>query len=303
MSDFPTKVLLATDGSEDAALASRAAADLSSRSGAELHIVHVWQAPVQSTYVPTTKVEHPLLEELLARELLEEQVERLETFGVTAAGVHLIQGDPAEETVRLSERLGVRLLVVGSRGLGTIASLVLGSVSEKIAYLSSRPTLILRGQGERAWPPQRIIVGDDASEPAKRAGEAAASIGKLYGAQVILVRTAYQEPPVPPPGFNSPKAQRERNVVARMQQRRKIKQLLEERASELEETLGSRPHVRAAVGYEDTAALILEVAAESDEATLIAVGSRKLGAIKNIMLGSVSRKVLRAASGSVLIAP
>ena len=36
MSIFPTKILLATDGSEDAALATRAAADLSSRTGSKL---------------------------------------------------------------------------------------------------------------------------------------------------------------------------------------------------------------------------------------------------------------------------
>jgi hypothetical protein len=48
---FPTKVLLATDGSEDAALATRIAADLSTRTGAELHIMHAWHS------VPSTRVE------------------------------------------------------------------------------------------------------------------------------------------------------------------------------------------------------------------------------------------------------
>jgi nucleotide-binding universal stress UspA family protein len=40
-----TKILLATDGSEDAALASKAAADLSAKTGAELHVVHAWHLP------------------------------------------------------------------------------------------------------------------------------------------------------------------------------------------------------------------------------------------------------------------
>ena len=42
MSVFPTKILLATDGSDDAAKAREAAADLARRSGSELHLVHVW---------------------------------------------------------------------------------------------------------------------------------------------------------------------------------------------------------------------------------------------------------------------
>src|SRR5215213_7175950 len=42
MSIFPTKILLATDGSKDANLAARAAIDLSKKAGSELHAVHVW---------------------------------------------------------------------------------------------------------------------------------------------------------------------------------------------------------------------------------------------------------------------
>ena len=42
MDGFPTKILLATDGSEDADLAARAAIDLSEKGGSELHVVHVW---------------------------------------------------------------------------------------------------------------------------------------------------------------------------------------------------------------------------------------------------------------------
>ena len=41
MSAFPERILLATDGSEDAVRATEAASDLAQRSGAELHVVHV----------------------------------------------------------------------------------------------------------------------------------------------------------------------------------------------------------------------------------------------------------------------
>ena len=44
MAYFPTRILLATDGSPDAALALRAAVDLSTRAASELHVVHAWQA-------------------------------------------------------------------------------------------------------------------------------------------------------------------------------------------------------------------------------------------------------------------
>lgn len=51
MSDFPAKILLATDGSEDAMLAARAAISLAKDTGAELHVVHVGPRHV---YPPAT---------------------------------------------------------------------------------------------------------------------------------------------------------------------------------------------------------------------------------------------------------
>ena len=44
MSTFPAKILVATDGSEDAVLAVQAAVDLSNETGAELHVVHVGES-------------------------------------------------------------------------------------------------------------------------------------------------------------------------------------------------------------------------------------------------------------------
>ena len=47
MSIFPTKILLATDGSKEAQLAARSAADLAQKTSSQLHVVHVFGiAPV-----------------------------------------------------------------------------------------------------------------------------------------------------------------------------------------------------------------------------------------------------------------
>ena len=50
MSIFPTKVLLASDSSDDANLAARAAASISEETGSELHVVHAWQQPIPPGY-------------------------------------------------------------------------------------------------------------------------------------------------------------------------------------------------------------------------------------------------------------
>src|SRR5919199_281299 len=78
------------------------------------------------------------------------------------------------------------------------------------------------------------------------------------------------------------------------------KRAVEARAKEIEEASGIRPRIRIAVG--DPAASLIEAAEEgAPERALIAVGSRGLGAVQRLRLGSVSTKVLRASRGPVLI--
>jgi nucleotide-binding universal stress UspA family protein len=65
MSIFPTKILLATDGSKEAELATRTAADLAQKTGSELHVIHVFGlAPVvPPVYPEATDLQGEALEE------------------------------------------------------------------------------------------------------------------------------------------------------------------------------------------------------------------------------------------------
>ena len=116
MNSFPNKILLATDGSEDADLAARAAIELSNRTASELHVVHVWHD------VPTPHFHSFVRAQLRqeAEETLQRQLERIEQAGGTVAEAHLREGRTIDEILDLSEELEVGLLVVGSRGLGGV---------------------------------------------------------------------------------------------------------------------------------------------------------------------------------------
>jgi nucleotide-binding universal stress UspA family protein len=227
-----------------------------------------------------------------ARELLEEQAQRLRSAGGTVAGTHLKKGRPAEEIAYLAQELEADLVVVGSRGLGLVKRLVVGSVSERVVQLDPCPTLVVRG-GEGSWPPSRVIVGDDASEEARRAGEVAAGIGTLFDARTLLVRVY--------PQVTVFKARRISHVRASKELLREGERSLERRAAELESVLGTRPEIRVVAG--DAAAVIQEMAEEGGKPTLVAVGRRGLDAVGHFALGSVSSDVLRAVSGPVLIVP
>jgi nucleotide-binding universal stress UspA family protein len=140
---FPTRVLLATDGSPDATLAARSAIELCERTGSELHVVHVGE------YVPMILAyteEEPIELQRNAERLLEEQVERVRAAGGTVAGAHLRLGRPAEQIIDLSEELGVGVIVVGSRGESALRRAVLGSVSEDVVRYAHCPVFVVRAE-------------------------------------------------------------------------------------------------------------------------------------------------------------
>ena len=290
MSVFPTKILLATDGSEDAAQATEAARDLATKSGSELHVVHVWH-DVPSPY------RHGFVKRELKRqgqEILDEQVRRIEEAGGTVTQAHLRGGRTSDEVIELSEELEVGLLVVGSRGMGTVRRLLMGSHSEEIVHHAHVPVLVVRSE-ESAWPPERVVVGEDFSDDARKAGELATSVAGLYGSSMVLI---YAHPDLPevPPGEARDAALRELGDI-----RERDEERLAERAEQLEEILGSRPEIRVSDGY--PAKVILEAGNEGTKPPLLAVGSRGLAGITRTRLGSVSTKVVTAAPGPVLVAP
>jgi nucleotide-binding universal stress UspA family protein len=144
MAIFPTRVLLATDGSPDAALAAQSAIELCERTGSELHVVHVGE------YLPTFYAqteEEPAQLRADARRLLEEQLERIRAAGGQVAQAHLLLGRPAEQIVNLSEELGIGVVVIGSRGLSALRRAVLGSVSESVVRHAHCPVFVVRADG------------------------------------------------------------------------------------------------------------------------------------------------------------
>jgi nucleotide-binding universal stress UspA family protein len=295
METLPTKMLLATDGSRDAALAARAAGDLASRSGAELHVVHVWHS------VPSTRFESFIRGQLHreAEELLAKQADSIRDAGGVVAEAHLREGSAIDEILDLAEEIGADLIVMGSRGHGPVERIVVGSVSEGVVHHARRPVLVVRG-GEEAWPPRRIVVGDDGSDIARSAAEMGVGIGELLGANVLLVR-AHQEHVQLEWLESLPHDEREVYEEAVEEGLRSEREALEARAAELEPLAGSAPKARVARG--DAAKNLLEAAEENGAPSLVVVGARGLGFARRMLLGSVSTKILRAAVGPVLVCP
>jgi nucleotide-binding universal stress UspA family protein len=114
---FPTKILLATDGSEDAQLAAKTAVDLSKKLDSELHVVYVGPMPEKHTTGGLMRFRVDLPAEVVesveqeAKSKLEEQVQKIKQAGGEVAQAHSRAGLPEAEIVTLAEELGVGLIV------------------------------------------------------------------------------------------------------------------------------------------------------------------------------------------------
>jgi nucleotide-binding universal stress UspA family protein len=119
MSIFPTRMLLAADGSAQAELATATAVDLARMFGSALHVVHVLEAaPSPALLYPTAtdpegaKISDQASERdlerraaQLERQILDTDSERVKSAGGKVAGSHLAMGDAPREIVHLAEDL------------------------------------------------------------------------------------------------------------------------------------------------------------------------------------------------------
>lgn len=158
MSIFPTRILLATDGSENAAQAIEAAVELSEKTGSELHVVYVGKDAYSTALVYPEATdpgwierEDPaLIEELgrqyeqAARQTLDAEVAKVRAAGGTVAQAHLRTGRAAAEIVNLAEELDAGLVVVSNRGVGGLRRALMGSVSDSVVRHAHCPVLVVR---------------------------------------------------------------------------------------------------------------------------------------------------------------
>ncbi len=146
MSTFPTKILLATDGSKHANLAARSAIELANKTGSELHVVFV--GALADAALGYLEMDQVAMFEELSRQILDKQVRRIKSKGGKIAEAYMRLGDEAERIVTLGEEIGAGLIVVGSQGGTALKRATMGSVSESVVRHAHCPVLVVRKDGE-----------------------------------------------------------------------------------------------------------------------------------------------------------
>jgi nucleotide-binding universal stress UspA family protein len=285
MSIFPTKILLATDGSKDAWLATNTAIGIAMVTSSELHIVNVGvvaPALLKPLDVEPTRVEKE------ARGVLDEEVKNIENVGGTVTKSHLRMGDAAQEIVNIAEELKVGLIAMGSRGRSQIKRALMGSVSDSVVRHAHCPVLVARRKP--LILPARILVATDGCEEATLAAMTAAELAYRTYSELHLVSVADT--------YTSYYVAHEQGLVENLQQR--AQDVLDDQVKEIEQSGGevTRKHVRVSERHPSDG--IVRVAEETG-ADLVVVGSRGLGGIKRALMGSVSDSVVRHAHCPVLV--
>ena len=143
-----TRILIPFDGSPSGAEAVRKGAALAVLCGAEVLILTVFhhhslleaslsaQRPGESGNVDDVMRDH-------AREVAEAGRALAHEAGVSGARAFVKGGQPARSIIAFAREHGMDLIVIGSRGLGSIESFLLGSVSHKVTGLADCPVLVV----------------------------------------------------------------------------------------------------------------------------------------------------------------
>ena len=143
-------ILVATDASAASNRAINLAADMAGKYGATLHLLYV----VREMQLPPELKKMAEVEKIagarsdvldfVGKKILGDAVTRANKKGAGKVTSSLEHGDPATVILRYAKRRKVDLVVLGTRGLGQVKGMLLGSVSRKVTNISDISCLIVR---------------------------------------------------------------------------------------------------------------------------------------------------------------
>ncbi|QDT09511.1 Putative universal stress protein [Planctomycetes bacterium K23_9] len=288
-------VLLATDGSKDAIHAAQFLSTLQCKEPISLTVLTTTYAPdriggtqSQAWFPEWRKLEYERVtsHHNLLRDLLE-------PLGSKTHFVH-VDGAAAHEILKLAEQIDADLIVLGACGHSAVGRILLGSVSDSVATHATCSVLIVRPESEDANTEPgtcRITLAYDGSESSTAAVDELQHFDwpQCCSVNVLSVVTApvllLSEYPV---------LLDQHNEVAVDEARKKGEQLVATLAGCV-----AQPTAQVATG-EHIGETIIANAAESDS-NLIVMGDTGRGFLGKLLLGSVSKYVLRHSTTSVWI--
>jgi nucleotide-binding universal stress UspA family protein len=285
------RVLLATDGSEDARAAAAWLTQFPLPAGSELRVVSVVQLPVPVLDVPPVQEFEKSMRDEAQRAADAARGALAPRFGTAEALV--ADGDARGVVVRMAEQWRADLVVLGARGLGAVAGALLGSVSIGVARHAPCSVLVVKGATARL---RGALVALDGSPHSEAAAVFLARL-PLDPGFVVRLLGVVERPRYP---ATTP-------ALAAGMVKQAIEKIAQERRAALEEALARAAAMFGGVKTVDRQVVAGRAADEvlaattRDDVDLVVLGARGLGTLERLLLGSVSESVLRHADRPVLI--
>lgn len=290
---IPPRVLVATDGSPSSRTALELVRALAWPADTILRLVHVApKLPALVEWGPAHRIYESLDE--LVRASLDETAEHLRRADLSVQTDVLAGGESAARIVQDAREFRADLIVTGSRGHGTVATMLLGSVASAIVDHAPCAVLVTRRPSCGS-----AVLGEDGSPGAFEARRLLATWPMFAGIPLRVVSVAHVAAPFLSGIVPALLAEARRAHEELLAETRSAYGRLASESAEQLRIAGRRAVAEVRTG--DVAAEILAAAQELN-ADLIAVGSRGHGAMARLRLGGVARNVLTHAACSVLVA-
>ena len=138
-----SRIMVGIDGSRYSMEAGQRALELALAFGGEVHALTVLDIPMERSFLygvleSARRDSFPPLETLIGQG---------ERFGIKVSK-EILHGSPSETIVQCSEKHNIDLIVLGTYGRTAMAKILLGSVVERVAMISARPTLVVKRLGK-----------------------------------------------------------------------------------------------------------------------------------------------------------
>jgi nucleotide-binding universal stress UspA family protein len=280
-------VVVGIDGSDSAMAAARWAAAEAERRDAPLRLVTAFPW-TQDVVAGNPAVSGQYRSDLQAR--AEQHL-----AAAVAAAERAVPGRPVGGEVAIGPPIAVlgeearhaQLLVLGSRGLGGLTGLLIGSVAGALAAKAACPVVVVRGEDRDPFSPRPIVVGVDNSPVSDAAVEFAFEAAAGRGAQLIAVHAWLEH------FYDAQVA----ILVDSASVEEQVRSIL---ARRLAGWTQKYPDVRVdqVIARSSPAKALVE---ESRNAQLVVVGSGGRGNFAGLVLGSVSHAVLQHSHSPVAV--
>lgn len=293
------KVVVGVDGSDQSQAALEWAAAEAVRRGVSLHIVHALGMPLivsayggPQRFQPTSEISDQADAVVTsAREKAAELQPSLKVETVTAleeAPLALIRQSHPHD-----------LIVVGSRGLGSVAALFVGSVSVRVAAQAPCPVVVVPSENGKPTRTKlgRVVVGVDDSKNARRALGLAVGLAAETEGELVVVNSWEVPFPYDPVAMTLAGYQPQDDVFEQ-QSEALVAELLADVMDDQREDVNVE--VSVVRTQSNPVSALLEASTEADA---IVVGSRGRGSVRGLLLGSVSQGILHRSKIPVVVLP